>query len=96
MVLLGCSAITTERDDKSNNERHLYRAYIQNCYLERQLRQESYHKYLLSSDSVLTLSDENLIPQIHSVLLNLVDEFSNLDQWLKRGHNLSSWHINSF
>jgi hypothetical protein len=76
IVLLGCSAITTERDDKSNNERHLYRAYIQNCYLERQLRQESYHKYLLSSDSVLTLSDENLIPQIHSVLLNLVDEFS--------------------
>jgi hypothetical protein len=76
LVLLGCSAIATQLDDKSHNERHLYRAYIQNCYLERQLKQENYHKYLLSSDSVLTLSDENLIAQIHSVLLNLVDEFS--------------------
>lgn len=81
LVLLGYSAVAQSNNTKRNGEsgieeNYLYQAYLQNCDLVRQFKQESCKRYLQSGDAILTLSDENLVAQIEAVILNLVGEFS--------------------
>ncbi|MCP4986269.1 MAG: hypothetical protein GY928_09460 [Colwellia sp.] len=81
LTLLGATAVNTamitqEDSELSVDDNYLYYAYLQGYDLVSQLKQGSCKRYLQSNDAVLTLSDENLVAQIQSVILNLTREFT--------------------
>jgi len=57
----------------------LFDAYSQGRDLVRKLRQASCFRYLQTNEALLTLSDVNLIAQVHAVLFNLESKFRQFE-----------------